>query len=212
MKSKIVIIALFIIGGYLPAFSQQDTTQSTDEIKIIFSQKKGSNGGYASIWTGYTQIDNKDAFAFGINAAYLIGHSVGIGIAGTGFTNDFYIGHEEGTNYKSLMGGYGGLFIEPIIFPKFPIHVSFPVVLGAGGIAAMNAYYWGDWDSEYYLEESEFFMVAEPGIDIELNMLKHLRLGLGAKYRFTSHLNLENYSKSLLDGLTVNFSVKFGKF
>jgi hypothetical protein len=212
MKTVSVLLALFIAAGSLKAFAQNDSTKKTDEIKTIFHHKKGSNGGYASLWAGYTQIDNKDGFAYGVNAAWLIGHSVGFGIAGAGFSNDYYIGHNHGSNIRSVIGGYGGLLIEAVVFPRFPVHISFPVVLGAGGIASMNAYYWDDQDSEYYTEESDIFLVAEPGIDIELNLLKHLRLGLGAKYRFTSGVELERYSKSVLDGYTASLSLKFGKF
>jgi hypothetical protein len=212
MKTKILLISLLIASGSQYSFSQNDSTQKKDEIKTIFHRKKGSNGGYASLWVGYTQIDHKDGFAYGVNAAWLIGHSLGIGIAGAGFSNDYYLGHNSGSNVKSLMGGYGGFLIEPVIIPKYPVHVSFPVLLGAGYVASMNSYYWGDWENENYMEEGTIFMVVEPGIDIELNLLKHLRLGVGAKYRFTFGDGLDSYSKKVLDGYTLSLALKFGKF
>lgn len=212
MKTKIVFLALCMVAFTTQSYSQIDSTKKTDEIKTLFQHKKGSNGGYASLWAGYSQIDHKDGFSFGVNAAWLIGHSIGIGIAGTGFSNDYYFGHTHGSNVKSLMGGYGGFFIEPVVVPKYPVHVSFPVLLGAGYAASMKSYYWSDWSSDYYMEEGAVFFVAEPGIDIELNLVKHLRLGVGAKYRFTLGEEMESYSKHALDGYTISLSLKFGKF
>ena len=212
MKTKIIVTLVLIITTFSLSFSQKDSTAKSDEIRTICNQKKCAHGGYASLWGGYTRIGKQDGFSYGLNAAWMIGHSVGIGLAATGFSNDYYIGHSHGSNGRSLVGAYGGLLIEPVVVPKFPVHVSFPVVLGAGGVVGMNSYYWSDWHSDYYAEEYDLFLVAEPGIDIELNLLKHLRLAVGAKYRFTSGVKLEEYSSKVLDGYTISLSLKFGKF
>jgi hypothetical protein len=212
MKIKSLIVFLLAIASFSVSFAQINESIKNDDIKTIFRHKKGSNGGYASLWVGYSPIANKDGFEYGINGAWLMGHSVGIGLAGTGFSNDYYVGHNHGSNVRSLVGGYGGLLFEPIVFPRFPVHISFPVVLGIGAIVSMNSYYWEDWDSEYYTDDSDLFLIAQPGLDIELNLLKHMRLGLGAKYRFTTGAGLSGYSRSVLDGYTCSLSLKFGKF
>lgn len=31
--------------------------------------------------------------------------------------------------------GYGGLLLEPTFFQKFPIHLTVPIVIGAGGVS-----------------------------------------------------------------------------
>ncbi len=57
-----------------------------------------------------------------------------MGFGGTGFINDISYNNAE-NQYTNLTGGYGGLLLEPIILPWFPVHVSLPILFGAGGIA-----------------------------------------------------------------------------
>jgi hypothetical protein len=215
MKNRLIIATFILMTFAASAIAQENQDgqkDNKDEIKTIFHHKKHSTGGYASLTAGYTQVNGKSGYCYGFNAACMIGHNVGIGIAGSGFSNDLFLDHNSGSNYQSLQGGYGGFFIEPVIFPKFPVHVSFPIILGMGGVAHMNAYYWDNFDYEYYYEESDVFFLAEPGLDIELNLVKHLRLGIGAKYRFTTATHLEGYSANALNGFSINMSLKFGKF
>ncbi len=214
MKTIKISIAIFLFLASCTAIAQnnQQTDGKSDEIKTLFKKTKHSNGGYGTLMGGYTQIDGKGGFCYGFNGAWMIGHSVGLGIAGSGFSNEYFIGHQAGSHYKSLQGGYGGLFIEPVIFPKFPVHVSFPVILGVGAAVQMDAYYWDSFEYDYSYEDADLFFVAEPGVDIELNLVKHLRLGLGAKYRFTSSTILQGFDRDALNGYSVNLSLKFGKF
>jgi hypothetical protein len=209
-----ILIALSILTLSLEGFAQDTVKQKTksDEIQTLFKKGKHANGGYGSLWGGYTQVDGKDGFCYGLSGAWLIGHTLGVGIAATGFLNDYVLGHNLGSQYQSLQGAYGGLFIEPIIFGKFPVHVSFPCTFGIGGVAQLDARYWDHYDYEYTYRDSDLFFVAEPGIDLELNMLKHLRLGIGARYRFTSSTQLTDYSKDALNGFSLNLGIKFGKF
>jgi hypothetical protein len=212
MKAKILLVLLIASTTFSSSLAQKEEKQKSDEIKTIFKHTKGSNGGYANLWAGYTQIDNEDGFSCGLNVSGLIAHSLGIGLAIEGFSNDYYMGHETGSNFNSLMGVYGGLLIEPIVFPRFPVHFSFPVVLGLGGVVSVKSFHWKDWDSDSYLEDSDLYLIAEPGLDIELNLLKHMRLALGAKYRFTTGTWIDGYSRSVLKGYTFSLSLKFGKF
>jgi len=129
-----------------------------------------------------------------------------------------------------LAGGYGGLFFQPILFPKAPVHVSFPIILGAGGVylnpRENQKYHW-DYDYDYnYSYDSDFFLVFEPGVEVEFNMLRYLRMSVGASYKFTNDVNLvyeyevdgqdaKNtvvVSPSALDNFSVNIAIMFGWF
>lgn len=210
---KITLLFLFMFAAFNTT-AQEETQEpaKNDEIKTLFKKTNRSHGFYGSLMAGYTQIDGKNGFCYGFNVARMIGHSLGIGMAGSGFSNEYFLGHQTGAHYQSLQGGYGGFFIEPSIFPKFPVHVSFPVLLGIGGVVQMDAWYWDQFDYDYAYEDADLFFVAEPGLDIELNLLKHLRLGIGAKYRFTTHTILQGIQQDALNGYSVNMSLKFGKF
>ena len=69
------------------AFTQDDVYYNDDEMQTIFSQKR-SNGAYGAFSLGYSQIDGKDAFVTGARGAFIINHSLAIGIGGYGFIND----------------------------------------------------------------------------------------------------------------------------
>ncbi len=205
-------IACILVLSLPLCLSAQQDSLGKKEIKTLLKGGKGEKGGYATLWAGYSSINGHDGFSYGLNAAVLLGHSFGIGVAGSGFSNEYFFDHPSGANYQSLQGGYGGLLLEPVIFPRFPVHVSFPVVIGIGAVAQMDAYYWGSFDYEYYYRDADLFFVAEPGIDLEVNLVKHLRLAVGAKYRITSPTQLPSFANDALNGFSVNLAMKFGKF
>lgn len=218
MKTRIFLAAIMAIGFISFTFGQE---RSTEEFRTLFrnSDKKVSHGGYAAITVGYTQIDKKDVMTLGGRAGWLIDHHVTIGLAGTAFMNSIYVdgfwpedqGFEEG---YYLVGGYGGLFVEPIIAPNSPIHVSFPILIGGGGLA-LNEETWHNYDWEYdYYEPFDWdsYFVFEPGVEIELNVVKFFRVAFGASYRLTSNMHMAYVPKDLMNGFNANVSLKFGKF
>ena len=152
-----------------------------------------------------------------LNATKVSGRNkdgLAIGFSGKGFLTEPYElipGSHTSYNYT---GGYGSFLIEPIVFPKFPVHVSFPILIGAGGIAKSiltNYNYPYDY-TEVYVEDAEAFLIAEPGIELEFNVARWLRLGLGASYRFTTTFQPSGFDSNPMDGFTGGFSLKFGKF
>jgi hypothetical protein len=171
-------------------------------------------GFYFGFHSEYSQIAGHDAFGAGGTFAMIANHGLAIGFSGKGFfTEPFEIIHGTNTSY-SYTGGYGGILIEPIIFPKFPVHVSFPILLGGGGIArsVLYDYYYPYEYTEVIIEDAEAFMIAEPGVEIEFNVTRWLRMGLGASYRFTTTFEPSAYESNPLNGFTGGFSMKFGKF
>ena len=124
---------------------------------------------------------------------------------------------EVATNF---IGGYGSLLIEPIILPRFPVHVSFPILAGVGGIA----YSYEEWEfRDSFVEDSDFFLVIEPGVELEFNILKHFRIAVGAYYTLTSEIQLE-YAETfpgvdariappnVIRGINMGVTMKFGRF
>lgn len=211
MKRSIFLTTCLVISLFFASAQNRDSTQSAG-IRNIFNQSKGSFGAYIGIWTGYAQFYGKDGYSFGVNTSCLINHSFGIGISASIYSNDYYIGYKMAESSNNFRGGYTGLYLEPIILARSPVHFSIPLTLGVGGISCTNTYNYGNNDIQYYIEENDIYMVAEPGFDIELNIIKHLRLSLGAKYRFTSGIKINNYGSHVLDNYTICTSLKIGKF
>jgi hypothetical protein len=196
-------------------------------MKTLFGKngEKIEHGGWGGFTVGYTRLADKNAFISGGKGGWLINHSFTLGLAGYGFfSNIDYNGQYQPTidNY-SLGGGYGGLLIEPVIAPFNPIHISIPVLIGGGSSFVMDEmnYHGGNngWDN--YGSYGSFF-VLEPGIDIEVNVVKFFRIALSLSYRYTSDLDLSYYSilgekefsvpSDAFRGFNVGLTMKFGKF
>jgi len=173
-----------------------------------------ATGFYFGFHSEYSQVAGYDAFGAGGTFAIIANHGIAIGFSGKGFfTEPYKVSPSSNTSY-SYAGGYGGILIEPIILPKYPVHVSFPILLGAGGIARSiltNYYYPYDY-TQVYVENAEAFLIAEPGVEIECNVTRWMRLGIGGSYRFTTGLENTSFESNSMDGFTAGFSMKFGKF
>jgi hypothetical protein len=226
-KISVLITMCFVLAG-LAAFSQDDSRNS-DEIQTLFSKRGGKvdHGGYFAFTTAYSQVAGQDAFSVGGRAGWLIDHHVTVGLAGQGFVNSIYNDeYDFPPNYNGdpvesglyFVGGYGGFFVEPIIAPKFPVHIAIPIMIGGGG-AAWNYTTWVDSGWEHDMDEYTYdpydydaFFILEPGLEIELNLVKFLRASVGVTYRYVTDLQLEGTPKDAMNGFTGNFSLKFGKF
>jgi len=197
----------------LIALSQQsDTLNRNDEIRTIFGSHQ-SNGGYGAFSIGYTLVNNRDAVMFGGRGAWILNHSFAIGAGGEGFVTS-YLNDADLNAEANFSGGYGGLFIEPILFPKVPIHISFPIMAGAGGIAYARRMDNNQISNTNYnmIIESDAFFVVEPGAEIELNMTRYFRLAMSCSYRATTKLNMVTANNNALNGISTKVVFKFGWF
>ena len=193
----------------MPLKAQDDE----NEIKTLFGNK--SNGGYGGLSIGYTQIDKIQSITMGARGEWIIGHSLGLGFYGTGFMSDFVkTGVDQSYN---LVGGHGGLIIEPILLPRFPVHLSFPIMAGFGGIGYaenQQADIQGNYDG--YVKSTDYFLIAEPGVELEFNLLRWLRLAMGVSYRMTSDIHFKNtlepIASNALKGISGGITLKFGRF
>jgi hypothetical protein len=228
MKRTVILSAVIILLSSVSFAQEQDSTkndqvkdstkkesepkQQNDEFKTLFGHNR-SSGAYGAFSVGYSEIDNKQAVVFGGKFEWIVGHSLGLGFGGSGFINEYHFDANLNTDVF-LTGGYGGFVIEPIFLPKFPVHLSFPVTLGAGGISYITK----EMDSYHNMvEDSEVFLIAEPSAELEFNITRHFRIALGASYRFTSPFNVgtsgtTSVSSDALESWSYLMTFKFGRF
>ena len=170
-------------------------------------------GAYGAFSIGYSSIDDKQAILFGGKFMWIASHSVGFGFGGTGFINEFH--YEPLLDREvAIAGGYGGLFIEPILMPRFPVHLSFPILLGAGGVSYVSK---EANHNNNFVEDSQAFLLVEPGAELELNLTRHFRFAVGATYRLPTPFDLgttgaPNISAKSIEGMTYMVTFKFGRF
>jgi hypothetical protein len=208
----LVLFLGFLAVTSLSTFAQDDNEYS--DIQTIMGGNE-SVGGYGAISMQYTELENRDAFVFGARGGVIIGHVITLGLSGSGFFNDLHYDAVSGMDL-SLAGGYGGFFFEPVVFPKFPVHVAFPILIGAGGVAVVSKDGSNDWNDYYNSQASDAFMVIEPGVEIELNVTRFFRFCIGGYYRYTSDINIEdpdfNVESDILRGFSGGVTFKFGRF
>lgn len=211
MKKTMLILAFAIATLVAGA---QDNYQN-DEIKTVFS-KSHSNGGYGALTIGYSQIDGHDAIITGGRGAFIFDHSFAIGLAGYGFVNNLDANnyYYNQNNELSLAGGYGGLFFEPIVAGKSPIHLSFPILVGMGGVSKVDLYSWDYWGPADPIRNYDYdvYFVFEPAMEVEFNLARFFRTAAFVSYRYTSNIQLFETDEDVLNGLNFGLTFKFGKF
>jgi len=221
MKKIGFIFAFAILN--MTVLHLHDASAQDTEIKTLLSDSTPI-GGYVGLNMEYNQIVGRDGMAIGARAGWIVGHSLAIGVTGSGFfteakPSDMYYG---GGSYN-YGGGYAGLFIEPILLAKFPVHISFPVTLGFGKINFYDDLFAKQYDEEYEkVIDSDSYFMAQPGAEVELNVFKNFRLAFGVNYRFTSAIDLFDPASSAtearispqypLNTLNAGITFKFGAF
>jgi hypothetical protein len=216
---KKLFLAVILSGLVMVSFAQNDDnnlneSDNRNEIRTLMGQNNAM-GGYAGLTMQYARIDDRDAYLFGIRGGALIGHLMTMGVAGYGFFNDVKYNATLGYDLR-LAGGYGGFFFEPILMPKMPVHVAFPVMIGAGGVAVVSSNDNSWWEKDLKSRASDAFMIIQPGVEVEMNVTKFFRFCVGGYYRYTSDINIENpdyaVDTDIMRDLSVGVTFKFGRF
>jgi len=220
---KVLILTLCILLS-MATFAQDEEVKKNEEIRTLL----GNNlkyGGFMGLSVNYSILNDVNAIVLGARAGWVINHSLTLGLGGAGFISEAFaapagIPELSGTDYR-IAGGYGGFLIEPTLFAKKPIHVTFPIIIGVGGVSYFEDYRETNVDNwEDTTQDDDGFFVIEPGVQMEINLLKFLRLDVGAQYRYTSKVNLESFDvnpkpltdDNVLNGLSYGITLKFGWF
>ena len=195
------------------------TNNQTDPMETFFSGDI-KLGGFGGPEVRYTRIQGEDAMLVGGKGGLLLNHSFVIGGAGYGIVTSHKVDGYDWSGIEPfkardsvacLEGGWGGLYMEYINHPHKRIHLAASALIGAGGLVYTNPRDWDD-DKKHEIYESSAFFVFEPGIWIELNVFKFMRIDFGAAYRVVAGLDLPNTENSDLSGPSLNMAVKFGSF
>ncbi|MBN1950504.1 MAG: hypothetical protein JW801_04830 [Bacteroidales bacterium] len=214
MKKIFTILPLMIFGLAISVNAQEfgNLAQPQDEFKTIFG---GRNlGGYGAAGIGYTLVDDRQGISFDGRFGAMLNHSFAMGVGGAGFINS----DEEITALNQrifLSGGYGGVFAELILLPKFPVHLSFPVLAGLGGITAASVTATsGDGTIQNNIQRTLVFMIVEPAVELEFSFTRTFRLAGYFSYRFTTDVFMEDgiAASDALTNYSAGLRIKFGKF
>lgn len=204
---KIITVTFILI-----AFKALSAQTKASEYVQFDDRKNIVHGVYLGFNLHYGEIDKHGAVFGGFKLAYVANQQIEVGLAATGFFSeknndrpDLFKGDKT-----ALMGGYAGIHIEPILFGKRFISVSFPVLVG-GGVVGYSGNNFTD-DYELLDEDLDGFFIVEPGINILYNFSRFTQLETGIRYRFTSKFDLLAYDKNNLNGFSIGAGLKIGIF
>lgn len=210
MKQILLFTLSFLI------ITQVSGADDPSEEKLVSESAEVTNkpsltGWYGSLSFNNTNTYSKSIFAYTLGGGLVYNNNILVGLKMNIFNS---IG--EGTVFNSvkrntqgyLKGGYVGLNVEPVVNAEKRISFSFPFVFGAGNI-------WFNSTDKMFdgtpLGRGSFYLV-EPGIEMQLNLIKGLKLCGGISYRHTNGTNIGDLPYDILDGLNTGISIKFVNF
>lgn len=195
---------------------------NNDDIKTL-SQNHFHSGGFGAVSFRGSEFMDEAIVLVGFRGGWIINRSLAIGVEGHGLVPTAEFDEVQPDRNGVLLGGYGGMFLEPIFFSNEVVHVTFPISGGAGWLGFHD-----DWEEEdnnngtppnpgqtetlEEIIEDDVFWYVEPGIAVELNVARHFRIGMGVSKRFTQGLDLEFADAGDFENLNYFMTLKFGKF
>lgn len=185
--------------------------RNKNEVKTL-SGSGGHSGGFGALAFKGTQYMDETMVFMGLRGGWIINRVVAIGFEGWGIIPTVKLqGIDQSATDAVVLGGYGGLFLEGIIFSNQIVHLTIPVSGGAGWIGYQEDFYYNS-NSNSDLISDDVFWYIEPGVAIELNVARSFRMDFGVSKRFTQDLSLADTPSDAFDKLSYFLTLKFGRF
>ena len=170
------------------------------------------SGGFGSIAFKWGDFQGQTTVLAGVRGGWIINRAVAIGFEGYGIIPTAEFENILLLQDVVLLGGYGGMFLEPILFSNQIVHVTFPVSAGAGWLG-----YHRDFEDNFNtidddLIDDDIFWYLEPGVTVEVNVSRHFRIAVGASRRYTEDLELLNTPEKAFEGTNYSIALKLGRF
>lgn len=205
-----------IVSTLLIIISTQILAQR-NSVQTVFKSGLQSSGGYGALTNKFTTIRGKYANIAGVYGGWYINHKLLLGIEVAAVTNNLLVPLQYSTDpQRSLSYEYGqtGLVTEYVVNSGKAIHLAFKLFTGAGFTVQYERFGWhsGNYNYPDNIHDENFFFVAEPGVQLEVNLFKWMRFSPGVSYRATFGSNARGLQDKDLSNISYNATLKFGKF
>jgi hypothetical protein len=190
---------------------------SGQEIRtLVGGNNLHASGGYGALTNKFTTIKGQSANMAGIYAGWYINHKFTLGVSGAAVTNNI----EVPDTYSAVPGekmsyeyGQCGLLTEYVIGSNHVFHIGIQLFGGAGFTTQYQRYNWENNDfDEHNAHDTNWFVVTEPGVNVEVNVFKWMRFCSGVSYRSAFGSEGLGLKDKDINGTSLNVSLKFGKF
>jgi hypothetical protein len=213
MFKKSLAIAVLISLISTLKLSAQDTTHT-----LLKFRKPESIGIYVAPEFQYGSL-NGDFTNFGGGSLMLmVNNRFAFGITGQSSISSTF--SPKNNSPLFVRSQFGGGKIEYAINPYSAIHITLPLVVGVGQVQADSlsgrSGFWGggERNNNYYNRRGNTYIVIQPGVNVEANLFKAMKLFVGANYRFSmlDETVTTVLPASALQGLSISAGMKVGIF
>jgi hypothetical protein len=215
MVVRFKLLILFILLLTASACFGQDYEIST----VFKGPRHKASGGYGAITNKFTEINGQYANMVEMYGGWYINHRFLLGIGGAAVTNNIQVPAEFATVPETDMSyAYAqfGLVTEYTLWSHRAVHLTFHAMNGPGVTAQYMRNDWQEedqWDEDdNYPHDTNWFFVSEPGIKVEVNIFRWMRISPGVSYRAAFGSSAKGLTDSKLSGTSLNVTMKFGKF
>lgn len=223
---NIFLISLFLFNSLL-AFSQKDSLNTNrkeprEKTEYLFKTSKiNTLGLYFAPEIGVGKLNSISTPIAGGSMMLLFNKNLGIGVAGQ-------ITGNPKNNDELLKLGYGGVKLEYTIRPNKKIHASIPLLIGAAYASNDSLPYTNyrhndrqskSFQKDRYQHTGSQFFIVQPGVNIEANLMKYLKIFGGINYRLATKTNNgrnvnsgDTISANQVSGISATIGIKIGIF
>lgn len=205
------LILLAFLGTSFIGLGQDEN--DSDRYVTFNDRNNVVHGVYLGLNFAYGEIDNKDTYMGGLKVAYVANQQFEVGFAGKFIYSEQNVFNTQTSANEDLIGGYGGLHLEPILFSKSAVNLSFPILIGAGAVGYVDRDIIRD-EEDFDLDEDDVavLFILEPGVSALFNINRYLQLEAGVKYRFSNKIDLFESPVNRINGFSAGIGIKVGVF
>ncbi|MGE5362587.1 MAG: hypothetical protein ACM3SM_00565 [Bacteroidota bacterium] len=198
---KVCLIIFLLSCGLLQA----------QEEETLLGSGKIHHGGFGGPVVKFARVKNEFGVLVGGYGGWLINHTFMIGGGGYGLSNrikaDKQIQSLSPGKTQYIQFGYGGLMLEYISNGNKLFHPMFQLLIGGGNV---NYVLYDQFDEDTPGGDNCFTL--EGGASMEMNIVKYMRICLGASYLLVNGIDVQGLDDSDFGGLNLGLTLKFGSF
>lgn len=215
MKNLFIGAAVVFFAVLALATAQDDSKSNKTE--TLFGDDKLSFGVYAGFEMKPGQIDDEYGLYLGGRGMIVVNGRFGVG--GGGFhlatTKNVIVDFADDRLEARKVGldlNWGGLILEYTDSPRKLIHYTGSLLIGAGQVKFDFPF--EEYDDYKHIEHESYFFVLEPAANVEVNVLKYIRVDAGVSYRLAVGSDLKYNDLNSIDASGFHFclTAKFGMF
>jgi hypothetical protein len=182
-------------GTPAPADDSAPSEEKNDQ--TLFDSGPLEKGGFGGPALKVSTLRGQAETLVGGRGGFIINHAFVVGAAFYGM-----VGKQErelsGGEMRHLEFGYGGVELEYIWRPTQLVHASALLLVGGGGLSTEGP--------------SDSFFAIDQTIQVEVNLMKWLRVAVGGGYRLVTGVDMVELDNSDVSGAVGMLTLKYGEF